>query len=557
MKKVYLILLVFAIAGYLSAQDYSVSTDDSRTNQAFHYSTVQWSPEFLASGEWCPGAFPDLPVVTYYQAAEWLGDTLYVSAPDAGAVTSVINKYTIGGGWTTGVPLPVALVGGTLTRCNGKLYYIGGSTTTINGTAVNTVYEYDPSVGSWTTKAPMPVALAVHGAVCWGDSVIFVIGGPYTGSGTNLDVHYYRIASDTWGTISNSLPSGQGRRTFAIGIYGNKIVMSSGYNTAFLKSTYFGTIGSNASQLTWTAGPDAPTPWTGLSRPGGTSVDKYFFLVGGELGGSPTTWRYGDSTFVMDVSTETWVDVISNIPFRRSNIFHGVAGRIVDDSIRIYVPGGYGSVSGATPGAGTAQFDAVSCGELIFVPVELASFAANVVGDDVNLSWATATETNNYGFEVQRSLNGSSFEAIAYVDGHGTTTQTQFYSFKDKNVPGGTHKYRLKQIDFDGTFEYSNTIEVNINAPDKFTLDQNYPNPFNPTTRISFELAADSKVSLKVFDVLGQEVITLVNEELVAGGHQITFDASGFNSGVYFYRIDASGINGKSYSQVKKMILAK
>ena len=120
-----------------------------------------------------------------------------------------------------------------------------------------------------------------------------------------------------------------------------------------------------------------------------------------------------------------------------------------------------------------------------------------------------------------------------------------------------TYTYRLKQVDFNGTFEYSNTIEVDVIGIKEFALDQNYPNPFNPSTTINFSLAVDSKVSLKIFDVLGQEVVTLINGQLTAGPQKAAFDASSLNSGVYFYRIDASGIDGQKFSSTKKMILTK
>ncbi|NWF91253.1 MAG: T9SS type A sorting domain-containing protein, partial [Ignavibacteriaceae bacterium] len=113
------------------------------------------------------------------------------------------------------------------------------------------------------------------------------------------------------------------------------------------------------------------------------------------------------------------------------------------------------------------------------------------------------------------------------------------------------------QVDFDGTFEYSNIIEVDVPAPAVFALDQNYPNPFNPSTKIAFRLAVDSKVSLKVFDVLGQEVATLVNTNMSAGGHSVDFDASLLNSGVYLYRIEAVGNDGTNFVDIKKMILTK
>ncbi len=190
------------------------------------------------------------------------------------------------------------------------------------------------------------------------------------------------------------------------------------------------------------------------------------------------------------------------------------------------------------------------------IPVELTSFAAVADFGLVELSWITATETNNRGFEVQRS-SGKDFETIAFIEGHGTTTEPQAYSYSDRDVIAGSYSYRLKQIDFDGTFEYSNLIEVDVPLLKEFALEQNYPNPFNPSTQIAFRLAVDSKVSLKVFDVLGQEVATLVNSNFVAGGHSVDFNASSLNSGVYLYRIEATGIDGSNFVDVKKMILTK
>jgi hypothetical protein len=190
------------------------------------------------------------------------------------------------------------------------------------------------------------------------------------------------------------------------------------------------------------------------------------------------------------------------------------------------------------------------------VPVELTSFTASVDNGIVELNWMTATETNNRGFEVQRS-SGSEFETIAFVAGHGTTTETKSYSYSDGNVTSGRYSYRLKQIDFDGTFQYSNIIEADVPVVNEFALNQNYPNPFNPSTNISFRLAVDSKVNLKVFDVLGQEVANLLNTDLAAGSHNLSFDASALNSGFYVYRLEAVGVDGTNFIESKKMLLLK
>jgi hypothetical protein len=190
------------------------------------------------------------------------------------------------------------------------------------------------------------------------------------------------------------------------------------------------------------------------------------------------------------------------------------------------------------------------------IPVELVSFAAIVNEQDVNLSWSTATELNNQGFDIERAVNGN-YEVVGYVQGYGTTTETQFYSFTDQNVNVGQYTYRLKQIDFDGTSTYSDEIEVDVTVPKVFALDQNYPNPFNPSTKIKFSLAVDSKVTLAIFDVLGQEVSSLIDADLAAGGHEVDFNAASINSGIYFYRIEATGSDGTNFVDVKKMTLIK
>jgi len=191
------------------------------------------------------------------------------------------------------------------------------------------------------------------------------------------------------------------------------------------------------------------------------------------------------------------------------------------------------------------------------VPVELTSFTASVTDNDVKLLWETATEINNSGFSIERKYSNSEFMEVGFVPGFGTTSETKSYSFDDQNLRTGEYTYRLKQIDFDGTFTYSDEVNVDVIAPASFSLDQNYPNPFNPSTRISFSLAVDSKVSLKVFDVLGQEVASLINQDLTQGVHTYDFNATGINSGVYFYKIEATGVNGNEFVDVKKMILVK
>ncbi len=198
------------------------------------------------------------------------------------------------------------------------------------------------------------------------------------------------------------------------------------------------------------------------------------------------------------------------------------------------------------------------------IPVELLSFKATQANGKVELRWKTATETNNRGFQIERhpargegEIESTDWRKIGFVDGYGTSTEQHIYTFKDNESLSGTYSYRLKQIDFDGSFGYSKVIEVNVNSFRDFALSQNFPNPFNPATTINFSLAAKSKVILIVYNSLGQQVAELINGDIEAGAQRIEFNGSMLSSGVYLYRLSAAGHDGSNFTSVKKMILLK
>jgi len=206
------------------------------------------------------------------------------------------------------------------------------------------------------------------------------------------------------------------------------------------------------------------------------------------------------------------------------------------------------------------------------VPVELVAFSASAFSNTVVLNWQTATETNNSGFEMQRSQisnpkgtgvkNQTNWQVIGFVPGFGTITEPKIYSFTDENLSSGKYQYRLKQIDFDGSFEYSQIVEVEITSPTEFALEQNYPNPFNPTTKIKYTIPSTPLsfgeglgVKLLVFDVLGNEVATLVNETQQPGTYEVEFNVgqtSSLSSGVYYYQIKSG-----NFCDTKKMVLLR
>lgn len=199
------------------------------------------------------------------------------------------------------------------------------------------------------------------------------------------------------------------------------------------------------------------------------------------------------------------------------------------------------------PARGLIQFMPFSS----FIPVELVSFTSEKQNGTVVLKWKTSCEKNNSGFEVQRKTE-KGFTKIGFVNGSGTSCEMKEYSFTDNSVLNGKVIYRLLQIDFNGTITKIGEIELDVELPEQFALFQNYPNPFNPSTKIKFETGKQTFVSLKVFDVLGNEVATLLNEEKQPGRYEIDFNAINLSSGVYFYMLSAD-----NFTDIKRMLLLK
>lgn len=192
------------------------------------------------------------------------------------------------------------------------------------------------------------------------------------------------------------------------------------------------------------------------------------------------------------------------------------------------------------------------------VPVELVSFTAKTEFRDVYLTWSTATESNSSHFEIERRKeNEADWISAGRVGSSGTSTEIKNYSFVDKNINSGKYYYRLKAVDYDGTFEYSETVEAEVEMPDKFSLEQNYPNPFNPSTTIKYALPFDGFVAIKIYNAVGQEVTKLINGNIKAGYHEVSWNGRNSSnvslpSGVYFYRIESG-----DFVNTKKMLMLK
>ena len=274
---------------------------------------------------------------------------------------------------------------------------------------------------------------------------------------------------------------------------------------------------STDSGLTWILYPDV----TGFSIAGKFSFygNNFIFVTG------YTTYRTTDAG-------ENWVEIsdLNGVRINGLNLLNGGLG---------FAVGEFGLI--------LKYFDST------YVPVELTSFYSETIDNKVILSWQTASEINNQGFDIEKSKSGSRvWKRIGFVQGNGTTTEEHAYSYIDFVDEPGKYFYRLKQIDYNGSFEYSNIVEITVNSPSMFSLLQNYPNPFNNSTIISYQIPTDEFVTLKIYDILAKEIKTLVEENKKAGYYSISLNGNDLSSGIYFYKLIAG-----EYSSTKKFILLK
>ena len=424
----------------------------------------------------------------------------------------------------------------------------------VNNNSQNTGPKNQISIGTQNDNSPTILHNKIHGGMfnrTGGISISTLIGG----SSSSSEIAYNEIFNNSFGIAM----TGSNPITCYIHdnlIYNNNInpdVMTSGsgintYGTAVVapvitKNTIYGNWWGVTIQIGVTGQPGANPNLGNIEN--ADTTDDGMNIIYGNIQGTNVYDLYNNTLDQIYAQNNDWRVYDSTLI--EDHIFH-----FVDDS-----------------SLGLVKFMPF----LNLVPVELTSFVANVIDGNVVLNWITATELNNSGFEIQKgshtstSLNVTDWESIGFVNGNSTTTEKSFYSFADHSPVAGKSFYRLKQIDFDGSFEYSNIVEVDFSLPIEFLLEQNYPNPFNPSTTIRYSILSvfsttgrNLNVVLKVYDVLGNEIAELVNEEKPEGNYEINFDASKLSSGVYFYKLQASDpetISGQGFVESKKMILIR
>lgn len=275
---------------------------------------------------------------------------------------------------------------------------------------------------------------------------------------------------------------------------------------------------------------------------GGAADPNYYGIVamngmaGGMIDTGPASWTTTDlRTLLHAMFTSTAYTPISVNGDYRSYISSGPYSIQAGQTIAVH----FAFVAGSTLADLQANATAAQA-KLPTLPVELTSFTATTIGNNVVLNWETASEINNSGFEVQRQSATGEFTTVGFVKGVGTTMEKQTYSYTDKGLLAGSYSYRLRQVDFDGTAEFSRAIQVNVTNPLEFALDQNFPNPFNPSTSIRFSLPEAGYVKLTVYNSLGESVAQLVNGTIDAGLHEVSFSAANLTSGLYFYTLEAN-----------------
>lgn len=479
--------------------------------------------------------------------------------------------------------------------------YVTGYSFDIGGVSGYATIKYNPDgVQEWVSRYNGPANIGGYPSRIISDDSgnVFVTGYSY-GIGTSQDyttIKYNSSGSELWVARYNG-PGNSGDLATSITMDSTGNLFVTGYSTGIGTHFDYATIKYNTT---------GAEQWVARYNGTGNSVDVSASIasdksgniyVSGATTGIGTSFDYGTIKY-NSAGAEQWV-ARYNGP---GNTGDNATSIVTDNSGNIYVTGlsggigtgyDYATIKYNTAGIlqwierfnGTgnsndaassissdglrnvyitgqgngANYCTVKYSQDIPLPVEISSFTSVVSIRDVELNWTTTSEVNNFKFEIQRivsrsgSIVNEQWPVINSVEGNGTTSSPNNYIYIDKGLNSGKYIYRLKQIDFNGNYEYfSLNNEVVIGVPDKNELSQNYPNPFNPVTHLGFGISDPGFVSLKVYDVLGNEIKTLVNEIKPAGYYDVEFNGSGLPSGIYYYKLEAG-----TFNQVKKMMIIK
>jgi len=499
--------------------------------------------------------------------------------------------------WAIKAPLPTIRWGATRENpvINGKIYVTHGLDGT-RGTFHTENYAYDPATNTWEEKGP-----AAHRRDGVGCGVInnkfYVVGGrtDFVGPYGLTYNEVYDPSLDTWTpqpdptgftqwttsgpTYVFADPSAKYR-----GNFGLVVQQTSNDANQHYAQTLAGFGDNYALDFNWqiTDAGGIVNDGSGLIKPQGvitlTNTDptgSIYFYDGNQDGEYVPVVRWFNGSGFNHLQNSSW-----NSWHNVTVVRNGAGSKVIFDGNQYQslaaspLSGGTGQIKFGVIYATKQYIDNVrvrqwaggdpssSVGVPEVLPVELFSFTSNLNGRNISLVWETMTEKNSDKFTVERKTVGSNWETIGSVKAAVLSNSPKQYSYSDNKLQSGKYQYRLKMIDNDGTFEYSKIIEAEISIPMNFELSQNYPNPFNPSTKIDYNLPFDSKVTLEIYNVMGEKVGQLVNQDQSAGYFSVEFNSSSLgksiSSGIYFYRITAlDRVTGKDYSAIKKLILLK
>ncbi|MFI5236431.1 MAG: DUF2341 domain-containing protein, partial [Ignavibacteriales bacterium] len=468
--------------------------------------------------------------------------------------------------WSTKAPLPQALYG--ITRENpvidGKIFVAHGKEA--GPVFYNTNYMYDPAADTWEKKGS--AFYPRDGAGCAViNNILYVVGGRDTSDAATHGLVYHEVYDPLLDTyVSNSGDELWEPLSFSPGdVFADTSAKYSGnYGLTIFQSE----TGAGGKQIetdqTFTNPFALDFNWKTLLD-GSMTTPQYYVLPIGTFGDGEL-WFY-DDPFPLDGTAELrWKfasGVFDSLAISAWNTWHKVTIQWNPPSAtNVIFDGGTSQTYGSSAGTGVIQFGSFFAAKQYLdnvrvrkwtgtdpvttpgaekinpLPVELVSFTAKISDSFVKLNWKTATEVSNYGFDILRMDENNVWENIGFVQGNGNSNSPKEYSFTDNNVNSGKYSYRLKQIDTDGSFAYSQIVEVNFGAPKNFELAQNYPNPFNPSTKITVSLPVKTSMKLAVFNILGEVVKVVTESDYEAGKYEFTFDAIGLASGLYFYRVE-------------------
>jgi hypothetical protein len=465
-----------------------------------------------------------------------IGDYIYVF----GGQNSVGNAFAYHvptGAWVSSTPSPNPGYNSSFCVAKGELYKL-------SGTGPSGIFEkFTPDGnggGTWTTLTPTGTTLMNAQSQMTSDgNYIYLHSSDYATPASSFFARYDLLTNSWQALTASSLI----KRYPGLAYHNGFVYLIGGLIPAGQDPTACARY--EIATGTWTAIAQLPEA-ANFSKWTVTTVNDYIAVA--SSGGGYSTYPINDKVFYYDPVTNTWAQDGAVATPRALGL------SFFDPQQQKLFFGGGNDGTSSTAYQNTSWF-----GSEGFIPVELTAFTADVIGRNVNLNWQTATEINSSSFEVERSSNQTWFTAGS-VKAAGTSTEELNYSFTDTKLDAGIYQYRLKIIDFDGTFEYSNIIEIEISTPEVFALSQNYPNPFNPATRIDYSIPVDADVSIELFDITGQKISTLISKEHTAGYYSIDVSSNNLQltSGLYIYKIVAVDLtSGANFVNAKKMMLLK